>query len=129
MNISSLFETRRHHKDFHLGLGDIRLTIGDQESIVAEIDRLRVENEVLHDLNVNNTVALGRLQAESTARLQRIAELEAARDMYVEQRDARDIRIASLEYTLSEIRTQGLVIDDAANNVRLMIEAALSGRG
>jgi len=50
MDIESMFEMRRHHKDFHLGLGDIRLTIGDQESITEEIAYLRARIAELEEL-------------------------------------------------------------------------------
>lgn len=38
MNIPELFKTRRHDPAFHLGLGDIRLTLSDQEDIEAAFD-------------------------------------------------------------------------------------------
>lgn len=37
------FEKLRHDPDFHLGLGDVRLTIGMQEEIEARIKELEAE--------------------------------------------------------------------------------------
>ena len=43
MDIGQYFHDLRHDPDHHIGLGDIRLTIAQQDDIADEIDRLRAE--------------------------------------------------------------------------------------
>lgn len=46
--VAKRFEQMRHDPNFHLGLGDIRLTVGDQEEIVAIITQLEDELEQVY---------------------------------------------------------------------------------
>jgi Pyruvate/2-oxoacid:ferredoxin oxidoreductase delta subunit len=42
--IKKYFEKLRHNKKFHLGLGDIRLTVAMQEEILKELEKYNCEN-------------------------------------------------------------------------------------
>jgi hypothetical protein len=44
--ISDYFDKLRHDKNHHLGLGDIRLTVAQQQEIEAMFERLEGEMEV-----------------------------------------------------------------------------------
>ncbi len=43
MDIVKMFEQLRHDESHNLGLGDVRLTIAQQEEIIEENERLRAE--------------------------------------------------------------------------------------
>ena len=45
--LSELFHELRHDKNHHLGLGDIRLTVGQQEEIEAMFAALEAERDAL----------------------------------------------------------------------------------
>ena len=46
MNIKKYFKKLRFDKNHHLGLGDIRITIYQQEEIEKEFERLKKKNEI-----------------------------------------------------------------------------------
>lgn len=45
MNLSEYFRKLRFDKDHHLGMGDIRLTLGQQEEIVEALTPKAVDSE------------------------------------------------------------------------------------
>ena len=45
--IHEMFQSMRFEEKTHLGMGDIRLTISDQNKILSEIDALKAKNEAL----------------------------------------------------------------------------------
>ena len=40
MNVRRMFDELRFDRNHHMGLGDIRLTISQQDEVVAEVERL-----------------------------------------------------------------------------------------
>ncbi len=48
MNVKHLFRTLRFDPSTHLGLGDIRLTVADQEDILYYIDSLEKKLKIEH---------------------------------------------------------------------------------
>ena len=67
MDIEKYFEELRFDKNHHLGLGDIRITIAQQEEIIAEIQRLkkrvnslRYDNKKLRQMYVLETLDPGK---------------------------------------------------------------------
>ena len=48
MNVKHLFRTYRFDPTMHLGLGDIRLTVADQEDILYYIDSLEKKLKIEH---------------------------------------------------------------------------------
>jgi hypothetical protein len=51
---SELFQARRNDPAFHLGLGDIRLTLADQEEIEREIAELQRDRERIDWMEATN---------------------------------------------------------------------------
>jgi hypothetical protein len=51
------FAGRRHLANFHLGLGDIRITVADQDDIVAMQDRLADAEGVLRCIEIAPNMA------------------------------------------------------------------------
>jgi len=82
LQVAALFQSLRFDERTHLGLGDIRLTMGDQEIVIAEIERLRRElaetKEQLRLANIDQVNTEAEL-AEVTAERDRLrAAVEAA---------------------------------------------------
>lgn len=72
------FKDLRHDKNHHLGLGDVRLTIAQQEELIAENQRLRealgeILNAASASGNLNGYEALDFIEREALEALKKIS--------------------------------------------------------
>jgi hypothetical protein len=56
MKINDYFEQLRHDENHHLGLGDIRLTVGMQEDIIEQLSNISQEryNKAIEHMKKNH---------------------------------------------------------------------------
>jgi hypothetical protein len=83
MNIHEYFNDLRHNSAHHLGMGDIRITQGQQDEIIAEFDRLSAALESIAGSSMSHFVdyrhAYSRSREKAIAALANVKSADGAR--------------------------------------------------